>query len=300
MTVYIDNILIDDHWIESSRYPGSNIHVRRKRISSGSIPLLFLHGLSFAPDLNQPDSKHDGVSAADILAQLGYDVYLVCALGYGLSSKPAGNINDFRDWYHDIVDVMSWIGKPKVALTGCSGRAVSALLVAANTPDRIRNLIIHGIPNMTSDSGVYDPRPDTHWLFDLSRIRYKRYKDIPESLRAEILPESWYDDWEFRIRAQMPFEIPLGTEIDRVMIKLGEKRLCDHFDPQKVIADCLFVTGEWDTVIDRKESYDIFKSLASRRKKFRFASRCSHWGLIETTRMNMIDIIHRFISDTST
>ena len=300
MREFQDKILVNDHWVESNRYPGSLIHVRRKRINEGSVPLIFLHGLSFAPDLNQPDSKHGGISAADILAQLGYDVYLVCALGYGLSGRPNGNTNDFQDWYHDIIDVMTWLSCDQIDLIGCSSSAISALMVAAKHPEKIRTLIIHGIPNMTPDLTVYDPRPDTHWTFDISRIKHKRYRDIPDSERETVLPSSWYDDWESRIREQMPFDIPLGTEIDRVMIKLGEKKLSDYFDPSDVTSDCLFVTGEWDAVIDRKESYSIFKSLSSRRKKFRLAPRCSHWGLIETTRMNMIDIIHRFLSDTST
>ena len=287
---------VNDYFIPSSKHIGYDIHVRHKFQNSVTKPLLFLHGLSFAPDLNQPDSVHDGKSAADIMAEMNIDCYVVCALGYGKSGKPPNHTNNFFDWMDDITDVMNWLDTP-VDIMGCSGSAVSALAIAQRFPEKVSKLIIHGLPDMTIDNNIYDFRPTTHMLFDFDRILYKRYKDIPEKFREEVLPSSWYTAWETNIRSQMPFDIPLGTEIDRVKIKLGEASLDEYFIPEQITSDCLFISGIWDSVINRKEFYDIHKRLASPNKLFKLVPKCSHWGLIEKTRMNMITVMVNFLLD---
>ena len=289
-------MLVKDYFIPSTRYDGYSIHVKHKSNNPSTKPLLFLHGLSFAPDLNQPDSIHDGKSAADIMTDMGIDCYIVCALGYGKSGKPPNHTNDFLDWVGDIRDVMDWLNTP-VDIMGCSGSAVSALMIAQKFPDKVGKLIIHGLPDtITKQNERYDI-PNTHMVFDIDRMKYKRYKDIPEKYYEEVLPTKWYEAWEANIKSQMPFHIPLGTEIDRIKIKMGETCLNDYFIPEKITTDCLFISGIWDTVINRKQFYDIHKRLASTNKSFKLVPKCSHWGLIEKTRMNMINVMVNFLKN---
>src|ERR1700759_3771151 len=73
--------------------PGIELFVRNKhpagmkKVSSDRI-LLFVHGATY-PAETAFDLPIEGVSMMDLIAERGYDVYLVDVRGYGRSTRPA-------------------------------------------------------------------------------------------------------------------------------------------------------------------------------------------------------------------
>lgn len=244
----------------------------------------------------------DGQSAADLIVEQGSDCYMVSALGYGLSGKPAellsepstGSVGSYDDWVHDISDVMDYMRFDSYDVLAWSGSAIPSLILA--TQSRIRRLIIYGITSFTTKQY---PESDnmTYIYFDHAKMHDRRYKDIPVPRREEILPTVWYDAWVTALDAAMPIKVPQGTENDRRDIRSGRAALEDWLDIEKVNCDVLFLTGAWDRDVDMDYFYSLFKSIPSENKKFRLSKDGSHWALMETKRMNIINIMTRFLKD---
>ena len=283
--------VIKEEFLIPSSLEGNNIHVIRKHCDGG-FPLLMLHGLSLPPQYNY-DMPFDGISAADIMARSGIDCYMISALGYGNSSKPQSQFNRFDDWYRDISDCVSRI--PIQGILGWSGSAVPAMMAARKFD--IPKLVIYGIPRFRPNKDATDPRPHSHRAFTFEGMKQRRYQDIPVDRYEEILPDRWFQEWEAAIQQVMPLDMPLGTEWDRAMIRKGELELKDFVVPSKIRSDSLFVTGMWDTDVDRNEFYDLFKSIGSEKKKFRLVDGGTHWMPMETGRNKIIKIITDFLID---
>lgn len=292
---------VRDIWIPSTRLPGLDIHVRSKCKHQSGVPLLLLHGTTLPPQLNY-DMPFDGQSAADLIVDQGPDCYMVSALGYGLSGKPvellyepaAGSVGSYDDWVHDITDVMGYLGFDSYDVLAWSGSAIPSLMLAAQS--KIRKLIIYGITSFTPKAH-HESENVTYIYFDHGKMHYRRYRDIPISRREEILPAAWYDSWVAALDEAMPIKVPQGTENDRRDIRAGRATLDQWLDINKVQCDLLFLTGAWDRDVDMDYFHSLFRLIPAKNKRFRLSKDGSHWALMETKRMNIINIMTGFLQD---
>ena len=85
-------LVIEDFMVPSDE-AGINLYVRNKRLATTTTfnkdnVVLFVHGATY-PSETGFDLRLDGLSWMDVLAQQGFDVYMVDIRGYGKSTRPA-------------------------------------------------------------------------------------------------------------------------------------------------------------------------------------------------------------------
>ena len=93
ITVAANEQIIMEEFMVPSGDAGINLYVRNKRLKSTTSfnkdnVVLFVHGATY-PSETGFDLRLDGLSWMDVMAQQGYDVYLVDIRGYGKSTRPA-------------------------------------------------------------------------------------------------------------------------------------------------------------------------------------------------------------------
>jgi hypothetical protein len=93
ITAAANEQIVMEEFMVPSGDAGINLYVRNKRLKSTTSfnkdnVVLFVHGATY-PSETGFDLRLDGLSWMDVMAQQGYDVYMVDIRGYGKSTRPA-------------------------------------------------------------------------------------------------------------------------------------------------------------------------------------------------------------------
>jgi pimeloyl-ACP methyl ester carboxylesterase len=303
-------MIVKEFYVPSSYGDGYYIHLKVKSPNENyDNALLMLHGLTLPPSLNY-DSKINGCSAADLFVNSDVCCIMMSALGYGKSSlypemyeePKIGNINTYDDWNRDLDDVLNWLKTElsikKISIVGWSGGAIPAANASIRHTDIVSGLIVYGITDYVKDDNAPNENITYKW-YDISTMKKRRYRGIPEKLKPLFLPESWYQDWQDNISEVMPLKVPNGTENNRFAVKRGERNLEDFIRWQDVTVPVLFTTGEWDIDINHTEFKNTLDLCSSKDKYFKLAKYGAHWIILEKFRQNMIDIMADFVKKYS-
>ena len=152
-------ILMEEFMIPSDE-PGINLYVRNKRMASTTHfhkdnVLLFVHGATY-PSETGFDLRLDGLSWMDVLAQQGFDVYMLDIRGYGKSTRPAAMdqppmqnqpIADTDTAARDFASAANWVrqrrGVDKINVMGHSWGTATTALYTTRHADKVNRLVLY-------------------------------------------------------------------------------------------------------------------------------------------------------------
>lgn len=117
--------------------PMGQVHYRARGPASSKTPMLLLH--------QTPWSMIEFARIQDSLAKLGIRSIAIDTPGYGMSDEPPGDPT-LKDLADNIIPVLDNLRLSKVVVAGHHTGASIAVSFAANHPDRVAAVILHGVP----------------------------------------------------------------------------------------------------------------------------------------------------------
>jgi len=315
-------ILIEDFMISSDE-PGINLYVRNKRLASTTKfhkdnVLLFVHGATY-PSETGFDLRLDGLSWMDVLAQQGFDVYMLDIRGYGKSSRPAAMdqpasqnqpIADTDTAARDFASAANWIrqrrGVDKINVMGHSwGTAITALYTTRHD-DKVNRLVLFAPVWLFKTASLTDPGGA------LGAYRTVTIEDAFKRMNTGLVlgrepqPKEWFDAW-----AEATFASdPVGSKANPKYVRAPNGCVKDGrlfwsvgkpvYNPELITVPTLLILAEWDADTPPYMAETLFPLLKrSPGKKLVILSEGTHGIMNEVKRFNLFNEVNRFYQDSS-
>src|ERR1700759_4712621 len=193
--------------------PGIELFVRNKhpagmkKVSSDRI-LLFVHGATY-PAETAFDLPIEGVSMMDLIAQRGFDVYLVDVRGYGRSTRPPEMnqppeankpIVSTQVAAHDLGVAVDYIlkkrGVPKIDVMGWSWGTSIAGMYTSEHNAKVDRLVLYAPQWIRTEPPAADQPPlGAYRLVSKDSARERWLKGVPEDKKATLIPPGVFDAW---------------------------------------------------------------------------------------------------------
>ncbi|MEM7520103.1 MAG: alpha/beta hydrolase [Pseudomonadota bacterium] len=308
------------HFLASSDQAGLRLHLRAQGDTTKRLPVLFVHGATYASRLY--DIPHPGASWLKAAADAGFAAYALDIRGYGKS-----HVSDLErqpqpyargaDAVVDISDAVTWILKrhdaPKVSLIGGSwGSITTAMYAAGHGGSKIKSLVLYAPifaeknPGWLSyladakDPNRFNPAFNAARLIDEATTRARWDAEIPphETWRPEavfqaLVQSSLFDDPHATVRSPSAFLAPNGTLLDLWEAFNGRP----VYDPSQITCPTLLLRGGADTTSTRSDALALFDQLGTPHKRYFELSGGTHFASAERAGPEIFSATSAFLQD---
>lgn len=279
------------HIVASTDEPSLDLHIRAHGDDPGRVPVLFVHGATYASRLY--DVPHPGASWLKATAEAGFAAYAVDLRGYGRSHsrlmeaacRPYGRAQEV---IRDIDDAVRWIADrhsaARIRLVGGSwGSITTALYVATLGAGRVARLGLYapifaernaGWLSLLASSEVpsrLNPSFGAARLVSEIDTRHRWDAEIPdgedwrdEAVFQALVQSSLADDPKAFTHDPPAFRAPNGTFVD-LWEAFNARPL---YDPSLVRCPVLLIRGGADPTSTRSDALGLFDQLGSADKHY--------------------------------
>lgn len=308
------------HFIPSSDEPDLRLHVRAHADEASRLPVLFVHGATYASRLY--DVPHPGASWLKATAEAGFAAYALDIRGYGKSCvlDLAGKAEPYArgaEALKDIADVVGWLCQRhncnQIGLIGGSwGSITSALFASGALKSQIATLVLYAPifcevnPGWLSflcdpsDPSQFNPafrgaRPvceaSTRARWDAEIPVGQNWRD--EAVFQALVQSSLGDDPNVAHRDPPAFLAPNGTLLDLWEVFNGRPL----YDPSAIICPTLVIRGGADTTATRSDALRLFDQIAAPMKRYVELANGAHFASAERIGPKVFAMANSFLKD---
>jgi len=303
--------------------PGIELYMRNKHPAgmtafSADKTLLFIHGATY-PAETAFDLPIEGASMMDLIAQQGYDVFLVDVRGYGGSTRPpemdqppaankpiATSADAAKDLGAAVDYVLKTRGISKLDLMGWSWGTSTAGSYTSLHDEKINRLVLYA-PAWLHEPPVA-PKSDPLGAYrmvgkDSAKARW--LKGVAEDKAATLIPPGVFDAWWDATLATDP----VGSKLNPPMLRAPNGVFEEftnywlagkpYYDPGKITVPTLLIHAEWDADLPTYQTEAYFKQLTNvPYKRFVELGEGTHTVMPEKNRMQFFHEIIGFLSES--
>jgi pimeloyl-ACP methyl ester carboxylesterase len=302
--------------------PGIQLFVRNKHpvgmknFRSDRI-LLFVHGATY-PAETAFDLPIEGVSMMDLIAQRGFDVYLVDVRGYGRSTRPPEMsqppeankpIVSTEVAAHDYGVAVDYIlkkrGVSKIDVMGWSWGTSIVGLYTSEHNSKVDRLVLYAPQWIRTEPPAANLPPlGAYRLVSKESARERWLKGVPADKQADLIPPGVFDAWADATWATDPEASKHSPPTLRATNGVGEdsrntwsagKAL---YDPSKITVPTLILHAEWDADLPSYLAQNYFKQLTNTPyKRLIELSEGTHTVMMEKNRMQFFHELMGFLDE---
>ena len=301
--------------------PGIQLYVRNKRPTSLKAfnkdnVVLFVHGATY-PSETGFDLRLDGLSWMDVLAQQGFDVYMVDIRGYGKSTRPAEMarpasenkpIADTDTAARDYAAAADWVRArrsiEKLNVLGHSwGTAITGLYTSRHS-DKVNRLVLYAPVWLRKTASLTDAGGALGAYRQVTIDQARKRKDTGLKSGQNPQPDAWFEVWAKETFASDPVgsqanpkfvRAPNGSVMDsRVFWSAGKP----VYDPALIKVPTMLILAEWDADTPPYMAETLFPLLSQTpAKKLVILSGGTHSIMNEVKRFSLFNEVNRFYID---
>lgn len=308
------------HFIASSDDPHVQLHVRAHDDDPNRMPVLFVHGATYASRLY--DVPHPGASWLKATAQAGFAAYALDIRGYGKSRSPTmlhspAPYATGRQAVQDITDAVAWLrarhSVPKIALVGGSwGSITAAMFTAQGQGAQVAALVLYAPifaernagwraflsdpadpnrfnPAFTAARPVCEASTRARWDAEIPKGAGWRREDVFQAL----VQSSLSDDPGAQQRTPPAFLAPNGTLLD-LWEAFNARPL---YEPQHITCPTLLIRGGADTTSTRSDALQLFDRLGTDTKRYAELAGGAHFASAEQLGPQIFSTANAFLKD---
>ena len=303
--------------------PGIELFVRNKRPKDMTTfgadrIVLYVHGSTQAAETTF-DLALEGTSWMDELALNGWDVWLMEMRGFGRSTKPpemdqptadnppiAPAAVAMRDLAAAIDHIRKRRGVPRISLIGWSRGTALIGMYAAQNSDSVERLVMYGQNWIrVSSTTAGPPAPiGAYQTWSVADARARLQAGAPADARDSLMPPHWVAAWSAAVLATDPLgaarkppvvRTPAGTVQDgRDTWQAGRAA----FEPSRIRAPTLVITGEWDGVNPPALARQMFAKLINAPvRRFTEVGEATHFMMVEKNRHQLFGQTRFFLEE---
>ena len=302
--------------------PGIQLYVRNKRLSSMKSftkdnVVLFVHGATY-PSETGFDLRLDGLSWMDVLAQQGFDVYMVDIRGYGKSTRPSEMdrpasenkpIADTDTAARDYGAAADWVRQrrsiDKLNVLGHSwGTAITGLYTSRNS-DKVNRLVLYAPVWLRKTASLTDSGGALGAYRQVTIDQARKRKDTGLKSGKNPQPDAWFEIWAKETFASDP----VGSKADPKCVRAPNGSVMDSrifwsagkpvYDPAKIEVPTMLILAEWDADTPPYMAETLFPLLSNAQaKKLVILSGGSHSIMNEIKRFSLFNEVDRFYKDS--
>jgi pimeloyl-ACP methyl ester carboxylesterase len=318
------NLATDSYRIPAAD-PGVELYLRNKHPAgiesfSAEKTLLFVHGATY-PAETAFDLPLGGRSMMEMIAERGWDVWLVDVRGYGGSTRPpemdqpADQGKPFADTPTAAKDVAAAVehilkkrGVAKINLMGWSwGTAIMGMYTAEHN-EKVDRLVLYaplwlfkGAPLIGGPGPLGAYRTVTR---ESAKARW--LKDVPEDKKADLIPAGWFEQWADATWATDPsgnkqnppvLRAPNGVLQDVRTYWTADK---PQYDPGEIKVPTMLIHAEWDADLPSYQAQAYFAKLThAPYKRFVELGEGTHTVMMEKNRMQFFHELMAFLDESN-
>ncbi len=255
----------------------------------------------------------------DLIAQQGYDVFLIDVRGYGGSTRPvemdqppAANkpLSTSVDAAKDLGAAVDYVLKtrniPKLDLIGWSWGTSIAGSYTSQHNESVNRLVLYAPawvwqPAITPTGA---PIP-AYRLVSKDSAKARWLKGVPEDRLATLIPAGVFDAWWDATLASDP----IGSKTNPPMLRAPNGVFEEftnywlagkpYYDPGKITVPTLLIHAEWDADLPSYQAQTYFKQLTNvPYKRFVELGEGTHTVMLEKNRMQFFREVMGFLSET--
>ena len=302
--------------------PGIELYVRNKHPAglgnfSADRTLLYVHGATY-PAETSFDLPVGGASMMDLLAERGFDVWLVDVRGYGRSTRPAEMsrpaaesppIVDTATAARDVGSAVEFIRKrrgiAKLDLMGWSwGTSIMGLYTSTHD-DAVNRLVLYAPMWLSHDTVPADaPALGAYRTVTRADTLARWLKGVPEEARESLIPAGWFDQWADATFATDPvgaaqtppvLRAPNGIVADSRAYWMSGKPL---YQPSAITVPTLIIDAEWDADLPTYQAAGYFAALThTPYKRWVQLGEGTHTVILEKNRMQFVHEVEGFLEE---
>lgn len=309
--------LVRREFMIPSDTPGIELYVRNKRRTDitrfgGERTLLFVSGSTY-PASTTFDLALDGTSWMDVLAQAGYNTYLVDVRGYGRSTRPPEMARAAADHppivrtpvaVADVAAAAAFVREQAnveaINLIGWSwGAALMASYTIAHEAYVLKLVLIapqwlRTTPSLADTGGPLG----AYRTVARSAAKARWLNGVPEAARDALLPPTWFEAWANATFGDNPVaEIlaPNGTVQDSREYWAQGRPL---YEPSQIRVPVLIVHADWDRDCPQEMSAAVFSNLTSAPyRRWVEIGEGTHCVLMEKHRWQVFSAVQTFFDE---
>lgn len=313
-----DHDTATSHFIASSDEPGLTLHMRAHEDDPGRVPVLFVHGATYASRLY--DIPHPGASWLRATADAGFAAYALDIRGYGKSRSAvietaAAPYARATDAIRDIDDAVAWIrarhGADKIRLIGGSWGSITAALYASTIGARcVDRLVLYAPIYAEMNAGWHEvlANPDdpsrlnpafgptrlvteaaTRARWDAEMPKGATWRD--EAVFQALVRSSMADDPQSGIQSPPAFRAPNGTFAD-LWETFNARPL---YDPARISCPTLLLRGDADPTSTRTDALGLFDLIGADEKQYVEIANGAHFVSAEKRAPVVFGITTKFL-----
>ena len=313
--------------VEEFMVPGADagieLYIRNKRLTSltsftQNNVLLFVHGATY-PSETGFDLRLDGLSWMDVLAQQGFDVYMVDIRGYGKSTrppemdKPAADSKPIADTdtaARDYAAAADWIRQRrslnKINVMGHSwGTAITGLYTSRHS-DKVNRLVLYAPVWLRKTASLTDSGGALGAYRQVTIDQARKRKDTGLKPGQNPQPDAWFEVWAKETFASDP----VGAKADPKFVRAPNGSVMDSrifwsagkpvYDPANIRVPTMLILAEWDADTPPYMAETLFPLLTNApAKKLVILSEGTHSIMNEVKRFSLFNEVNRFYKDGS-
>lgn len=316
-----DQIVTEEFMVPSGEM-GISLYVRHKRLKSMTTfnkenVVLFVHGATY-PSETGFDLRLDGLSWMDVMAQQGYDVYMMDIRGYGKSTRPAAMdqpasankpIADSDTAARDYAAVADWVrsrrGIDRLNVLGHSWGTVITALYTTRHADKVNRLVlfapvwIRKTASLTDSGGALG----AYRTVTIDAARKRKETGLKPGQNPQ--PQAWFEAW-----AKETFESdPVGKLATPKFVRAPNGSVQDSrlywsaskavYDPELITVPTMLILAEWDADTPPYMAQTLLPLLKnSKDKKLVILSEGTHGIMNEVERFKLFNEVDRFYKDS--
>ncbi len=280
--------------------------------------VLYIHGATY-PSETTFDMPIEGVSMMDLIAQQGFDVFLVDIRGYGgstrpaeMSQPPAANkpVATSADAANDLSAAVDYVLKmrniPKLDLFGWSWGTSIAGSYTSQHNDKVNRLVLYAPAWLREPPVTPTGAPiEAYRLVAKDSAKERWLNGVPADKQASLIPAGLFDTWWDATLATDPVGSKLNPPMLRAPNGIFEEFANTwragkpYYDPGKITVPTLLIHAEWDADLPSYQTQAFFKQLTNvPYKRFVELGEGTHTVMLEKNRMQFFREIMGFLSET--
>ena len=302
--------------------PGISLYVRNKHPAgldhfSPERTLLYVHGATY-PAETAFDLPVGGASMMDLLAERGWDVWLLDVRGYGRSTRPPemdapadahGPIVDTATAARDVGAVADFIrqkrGVAKLDLMGWSwGTSIMGLYTSTHD-DVVNRLVLYAPMWLMHEKPPADAPPlGAYRAVTRADAKARWLKGVPEAAQEALIPPGWFDQWADATFATDPvgaaqnppvLRAPNGIVADSRAYWMAGRPL---YQPSAITVPTLIIDAEWDADLPTYQAAGYFAELThAPYKRWVQLGEGTHTVILEKNRMQFVHEVEGFLEE---
>ena len=312
--------IVTEDFMVPSGAAGIDLYVRNKRLASTTQftkdnVILFVHGATY-PSETGFDLRLDGLSWMDVLAQQGFDVYMMDVRGYGKSSRPAAMdqppmnnppIADTDTAARDYAAVADWVRARRqvtqLNVMGHSWGTATTALYATRHADKVNRLVLYAPVWLRTTASLTDAGGalGAYRTVTVDAARARKSSGLKAGQNPQT--DEWFETW-----AAVTFESdPVGAKAQPKFLRAPNGSVQDGrqywsvgkpvYDPALITAPTLLILAEWDADTPPYMAQTLFpllKNTAS--KKLVILSGGTHSIMNERERFSLFGEVENFFN----